>query len=523
MSFKKKVLLVVVLVLPLLVTSVSTENLSWEAFWGSSGFDVATAVALDTVAMAQDSLANIYIAGARAPGPFGGYDAFIASFDRFGVLRWETFWGSRVRYDTASALVVDDYGNLYIAGVTSPGEFGAFDVFVASFNSSGDFRWEAFWGTAGYEWASGVAVDHIGNVYVAGRTSGVYYPGPWNAFLVSFNSSGGFRWEAFWGTPNGYDRADAIAVDTLGNIYIGGRTGQGEVFGQPFEAFLVSYDTFGSLRWEVLWGKQACDFVYGIALDSLGNIFIAGVTYVFGPFGVDDAFLVSFNSSGGFRWEAFWGKPVREVAYGVTLDPLGNAYIAGYVYPGPVGGEDAFVVSFDRFGVFLWEAFWGRSGNDRAFGVAFDQGNVYIAGWTNPGPLGGYDAFIAGFATQSINATVEINPETLDVKSNEDFVTTFIELPQGYDVQDIRLETIRLEDIEAITDPAYGFVRNPKAYLVDRDKDGILERLVKFDRQTLIDYLETRGISDGEVTLTITGKVGEQSFEGKDSIRIISE
>lgn len=521
-QISKTALITILTVAALLVNSVSAQTLVWEVFWGDSGFDVAGGITSDVCATSLDTVGNVYVAGTKQPGPFGGYDAFVASYDRFGVFRWQAFWGSSWGYDASGAVALDVHGNVYIAGVTSPGPFGAYDVFVASFNSSGGFRWEIFWGTAGYDWASAMAVDSLGNIYVTGRTSQVYYPGPWDAFLVSFNSSGGFRWDTFWGTPKGYDRADAIAVDNLGNVYIGGRTGQGEIYGQPFDAFLASYDSFGDLRWETFWGKVACDFVYGIALDSLDNIYIAGVTYIFGPFGGDDAFLVSFDSSGGFRWEAFWGTLGREVAQGVVLDLFGNAYIAGYVSQGPFGGDDAFIASFDSSGVFKWDAFWGTGGLDHAVGVVLDRfGQVCIGGYTYPGPSGGYDTFIAVFALPPISATVNIDPGTLNLASNGQWITCYIELPEGYDVNEIDINTICLNG----TIPVDPFAPSE---IGDHDKDGILDMMVKFDRLSVLEWLGTADCTidtqrSYEDAIEVWGIIKGMPFEGFNTVRILNK
>ena len=518
----KIVLLTVLTVAYLLVSSVSAQTLVWEVFWGGSGFDVAGGIASDVCAVSMDDRRNIYIVGVKQPGPFGGCDAFLASYDRFGVLRWETFWGSSGGYDSAGSIAIDPLGNVYIAGVTSPGPFGVFDVFVASFNSSGDFRWETFWGTPDYDWGSAVAVDQFGNVYVSGRTSEVYWPGPWDAFLVSFNSSGGLRWESFWGTSNGYERADAVAVDSFGNVYIGGRSGQGEIFGQPYEAFLVSYNSSGELRWETLWGKVACDFVYGIALDPVDNIYIAGVTYIFGPFGGDDAFLVSFDSSGSFRWEAFWGTARREVANGVALDLFGNAYITGYSSHGPFGGHDAFIASFDSSGGFRWDAHWGTEGLDHGVGVGLDHfGKVYIGGYTYPGPSGGYDAFVAAFALPPISATVDIDPDTLNLASNGKWITCYIELPEDYDINDISIETICFDNKVPVDLSA-------PSEIGDYDVDGIPDLMVKFDRSSVlaemcaVDYTTDTGRSH-EGSIEVWGIIKGLPLEGFDAVRVLSK
>ena len=62
-------------------------------------------------------------------------------------------------------------------------------------------------------------------------------------------------------------------------------------------------------------------------------------------------------------------------------------------------------------------------------------------------------------------------------------------LPEGYDVRDIDLSTISLAGVAATQDQKYGFVTDENLYLTDRDGDGILERMVEFDREQLADAL----------------------------------
>jgi len=128
-----------------------------------------------------------------------------------------------------------------------------------------------------------------------------------------------------------------------------------------------------------------------------------------------------------------------------------------------------------------------------------------------------------------ITATVDINPETLNLNSSGTWITVYIEL-SGYNVEDINVSTVLLEEfVPAETNPKYGFVKNPE--IKDRDGDGIPELMVKFDRQMVINYIWDRlchmGIvplskEGGEVDLTITGElINGTSFEGSDTIRVI--
>jgi len=129
-----------------------------------------------------------------------------------------------------------------------------------------------------------------------------------------------------------------------------------------------------------------------------------------------------------------------------------------------------------------------------------------------------------------VPASVTIEPETLNLNSNGQWVTAYIELPVCYcDVANINASTVSLNDtIPAVTDPQYSFVTDPNIYLTDHDGDGIQERMVKFNRSAVIEYLETIDFegetgSDKMVELTVTENLFDgTAFEGCDTVRVIT-
>ncbi len=160
--------------------------------------------------------------------------------------------------------------------------------------------------------------------------------------------------------------------------------------------------------------NQASERCYGIAADSSGNVYCAGSTdgnlsELNG--GQDDAFVMKLNSSGAIQWVTQLGAATlapsnpasanqgAEQCNGVAVDSGGNVYCAGYtqgnVAEGNAGGQDAFVMKLDSFGVIQWVTQLGAAthaasnpanvnqGHDSCNGVAVDSsGNVYCAGST---------------------------------------------------------------------------------------------------------------------------------------------
>ena len=124
--------------------------------------------------------------------------------------------------------------------------------------------------------------------------------------------------------------------------------------------------------------------------------------------------------------------------------------------------------------------------------------------------------------TTTINATIYIVPNTLNLRAKPAYVSAFIELPEGYNVSDIDVSSILLNNTIAVDPDA------PTA-IGDYDDDGIPDLMVKFDRAEVASYIlanvnmtklhEERFMT---MTLTITGKLNDGTvFQGSDTIRIM--
>ncbi len=112
----------------------------------------------------------------------------------------------------------------------------------------------------------------------------------------------------------------------------------------------------------------------------------------------------------------------------------------------------------------------------------------------------------------AIEATIDFDPYTLNLKNKGKWVTTYIELPAGYNVADIDVSSLWLNgSVNAESKPAS---------IGDNDNDGIIDLMAKFDRNAVEDLL----VVSENVEITVSGSlVDGPQFVGIDIIRVISK
>jgi len=116
-----------------------------------------------------------------------------------------------------------------------------------------------------------------------------------------------------------------------------------------------------------------------------------------------------------------------------------------------------------------------------------------------------------------LDATVDFDPDTLNLRSRGRYVTVFIELPDGYDPADIDVSTVYLTT-EGTDDFVEAQLR-PTA-IDDSDENGVPELMVKFSRRAV-----QRLLSPGEdVVILVGGLLADGTeFLGSDTIRVLGE
>jgi len=142
------------------------------------------------------------------------------------------------------------------------------------------------------------------------------------------------------------------------------------------------------------------------------------------------------------------------------------------------------------------------------FGMVYDSLNKVVVLFGGSDQLDNKlgDTWIYG----NLPSTIDIDPDTLTLKSKGKFVTCHIELPESYDVADIDISTILLNDAV----PA-----EPKPTEIgDYDGDSIPDLMVKFSGAAVQAILE----AGEEVEMTLSGQLTDGTlFQGTDTIRVI--
>jgi len=357
------------------------------------------------------------------------------------ILSYSTYFGGTLG-ETATAVAVGVDGSIYITGqtfsklhltngvVVSPfstnGSFSTTnayqttfqggtiegDVFVAKFDDTGtNLIYLTYIGGSADEVANSVAVDGAGNAYITGYTDSTNFP--------VTNSIPGFH-----GVPG-------LRTNISGQLNLG-------VNFYPVDAFVTELNPTGSgLVYSTYLGGEAADAGYGIAVDSVGNAYVTGVTastnfpcttnammthlactnslYFNG-----NAFVTEISAKGtNLIYSSYFGGNNFDWGRGIAVDRSGYVYVTGYTastnFPtinfisqtftnlystntyngnwlnGSTNlyniGNDAFVAKFAPTNAgftLVYSTFLGGTNDDYAYGIAVDNsGAAYVTGSTD--------------------------------------------------------------------------------------------------------------------------------------------
>ena len=347
-----------------------------------------------------DSSGNIYIAGS-SPGS-GTLTDFAAIKYMPALLEWSETWNGPVNgNDRPEDVYVDQAGNVYVTGY-SVGVNGPldFDYLTVKYDTSGNRLWVARYDGPGHaeDLPYAIAVDSSGNVVVTGHS---YETGDNSDYTtIKYDADGNQLWVARHDSGTVYDFATDVEIDSSGNVIVTGRS-----FGTltDYDYVTIKYDNNGNQLWLARYngaGNQA-DYANALAVDSAGNVYVTGESIQIETpyFDNPDYATVKYDSNGNQLWVATYNGGGIDSAIAVALDTEGNVFVTGY---SAGDSNDYMTIKYDTNGNPLWTARYDGpgGGSDYAQALAIDaDGNAYVTGQS------GGDGTGQDFATVKYDAT----------------------------------------------------------------------------------------------------------------------
>ena len=298
--------------------------------------------------------------------------------------------GSNGNYDEANAIAVDHVGNVYVTGKSEQSLLN-YDCATIKYNPSGGEVWVQRYNGPENEWDYGIAiaVDAADDAYVLAQSFDNY---------VTFKYStlqGNELWKKTLGNCTG---AAALILDELANIYVTG-AGYGTV-NRGNEYTTIKYNHLGAEQWVQQYGgpDSLDDAASDVAVDNNGNVYVTGS--IGGLLNIDYA-TIKYNHLGALQWARTYNGPAdfEDGAAAIAVDDSGNVYVTGSSEQS-YGIRDYATIKYNSEGVMQWVNRYDLGDDDVAKDIAVDQaGNVYVTGGSE------------GIGTSSDYATIKYNSE----------------------------------------------------------------------------------------------------------------
>src|SRR3989344_2372152 len=189
----------------------------------------------------------------------------------------------------------------------------------------------------------------------------------------------GAEWTRTYRSGNGAAYGYAAVTDSSGNIYV---TGEQYTGAAGLDAFVIKYNSSGGVLWTKVYDAGGNESGYGVAVDSSGNVYVAGRRDA----NNGDMLLLKYDANGNLQWgggRSYDYQGGADIGLGVAADGA-NIYIAGY-RQNSNGSIDAALWRADSNGNISPIATYDNGGrNESANAVAVNSGSVYITGYDQP-------------------------------------------------------------------------------------------------------------------------------------------
>jgi len=409
-------------------------------------------------AIQVDNSGNIYITG-RFNGTVDfdpsvstvaltatAYSIFFCKYSPSGALIWAKDIASSGLAE-GTRIEIDATGNVYLTGFVPAGvsdfdpsaatvnltSAGQNDIFLAKYDSNGNYLWAHLFGSTGDDKGHAIHLDNSSNIYLGGEFAGsmdidpsasstiLTSSGYQDGFLAKYDSNGNAIWAFKLGNSANSETVYRMKTDSNGDIVISGNYTGTTDFDPSAAVANLAGNT--AMFWNTYFAKYTSSGQYIMAkgllcdistdagdlvLDASNNIYLAGNingTVDFDPSpavlsksstggaGNGNMYTAKYSPAGNLTWVIQASGNGNHMATGVSIDGNGiivNGYFSGVVDfdPSavtatltPAGSSSGFLAKYDQNGNYVWaQKLGGTSFNSNMTDNTVKNGKLTVLG-----------------------------------------------------------------------------------------------------------------------------------------------
>jgi hypothetical protein len=303
-------------------------------------------------ALAVDAEGNVFAAG-DSPGDGGRAESLIIKYDRDGELLWSLRSGLPGVSRSLAAIAVDDEGNVYATGSIAPRP-RHMNFVTTKYDPQGNELWAAYHDWSANDFARYLVLDDWGNLYVAGDlvsgpegTDGRRHQ---DFAIVKYGTDGKELWsKAFDGGKGSDDVVAALQLGPHGSVYLAANSlpAESDPERPATEYITLRYEADGNSMWLARnpGPQQTVSMLHDLAVDTLGNRYLMASSRG-APKRQPTLTIIGYNPQGDVLWTTQQEGLMTTATPGLSLDAAGNLWLAGTT----ADSEDYLVVNYSLVG-----------------------------------------------------------------------------------------------------------------------------------------------------------------------------
>lgn len=357
----------------------SDGTFEWASQYAGQGAkdDAATAIALV-------GGTDIYVTGHVFNTPTDSTSLVLLKYDSNGNLIWDEIYNTNNALADAGTSIIIENNAVYVGGV-SVDTLGNVDFLALKYDTAGSLLWNKLYDHAGYiDLCHKITARTIfGNTTVRLTGASQVAATDWRYLSVSLNGSNGNVTGSTSSTGGSavFSKVTGVERDAAGDVYI---TGSVYNMMSGYDFYTVKINASNTnVVWDATYNSSGTlnDEAMALAVDSVGNVYVTGYSET-STQGTNYT-TIKYDSNGSELWVKNYNASSNgaDTAKAIVLHPNGSVIVSGASFNG--SNTDVVTLKYDTAGTQKWEIAFNSvfNKNDTPFDMAIDTiGDIVIAG-----------------------------------------------------------------------------------------------------------------------------------------------